>query len=699
MEGRVGARRWTGFALPVVILASVLLIYLPLPAPVLDFFLAANLGVSALILLTAVFVRSPLEFSLFPALLLVTTLARIALNVATTRLILARGPIDHELAAGYVVRGFGEFVANDYLAVGMVIFLILFLVQFLVITHGTTRIGEVAARFALDGLPGRQMAIDADLNAGLITHEQAQQMRRRLLDSADFYGSMDGSSKYIRGDALAGLCITAINLVGGIAFGISQGMTAGTAVETFSTLTIGDGLASQLPALLVSLAAGLLVSRGSADTNFSEGTFAQITGKPVALVMTAGLLGVFAFTNMPFLPLALLAGGMVTLALWTPKKEAGAAGSPFTSAPAAGPATSPGVDKSLGRLLETSPLQIELGAGLVSLANAAAGGTLLAGVGELRNELVVGLGLVLPKIRVIDNLQLAENGFRVLLDDHPVITARIEPDSLLRVAGAGGDIGEDSAGGFPWASEAVWVLSESYRPEPGELLLAPTDVILHCVEWVVRSNAAILLGRDTIQQLMDETRRTHPIVVQEYFDSGLTLADLQRVARALVSEGFPLRPLHQVLESILEIGAQQPGSQRPGADEVADHVRRTMGRNLCRLLREQDGRLACFGLSDELERRLYEMTSNTPFEKPPRAGISASLVRSVETGIRHMQRAGMRPVMLVRQDLRRTVAGLLQASIPVLTVLGDREIDATTRVDVIARIRLGDLQEVTASAA
>lgn len=679
-------RSWQGLALPVAILSSIVLIYLPVPAQVLDFFLAANLCVSALILLSAVFVRSPLEFSLFPSLLLVTTLARIALNVATTRLILSRGHIDHELAAGGVVRAFGELVAGNQLAVGMVIFLILFLVQFLVITSGTTRIGEVAARFALDGLPGRQMAIDADLNAGVITHDQARDQRARLLDSADFYGSMDGASKFVRGDAIAGLCITGINLVGGIAFGLSQGMSVQTAVGTFSTLTIGDGLASQLPALLISLAAGLLVSRGSSDISFPETSLRQLISHPMALLLTAGLMVVFAGSQMPMLPLLLLAAVLCGLAwrVWGPAST-GPMGSELSTIGHGQVAK-----QSLERMLESNPLTVELGPQLLVHANAAAGGRLLDRISELRLEIAQTLGLVMPKVRVRDNLALPTNEFRILVDDHPVIHCAIPGQAILEI-GPTGDVGKTAGGiadGLPWAKAAKWVLGTTIDPATKARHLGPVDVIVRSMEWSIRANAAEFLDRDSMQQLLEESCRQQPVLLAEILKLEESTGCVRPVLQSLVNEGVPLRPLHRVLEVILESQRQSLGQE-----ETVEHCRTSLGRNICRQLRDRDGKLACFGLSEDIETRLAGSRESGLPGGSLSPSMTSSLLRSVETGIVHMQGAGHSPVLLVGQSIRPAVSRLLLSLRPLLTVIGTDEVDSSTRVELIARIRLGDLQE------
>ncbi len=714
MAEKESSFRWTAIALPLTILASILLIYLPLPAVVLDWCLSANLAISLLILLTAVFVRSPLEFSIFPSILLVATMARIALNVATTRLILARGPIDGELAAGQVVRAFGEFVAADQLAVGLVIFLILFMVQFLVVTKGTTRIGEVAARFALDGLPGRQQAIDADLSAGVINHVEAQAQRRRLLDGADFYGSMDGASKYIRGEALAGAAIIAINLVAGILFGLSHGMGLEKAIGTFSVLTIGDGLASQLPALLTSLAAGLLVTRGSTSVNFSDQTWQQLMGRPVPLFLAAGLLVVFAFANMPVLPLSLLAACAVGIGWWLLQTQP----AELSQSPDKTLSDRRQHDpQSIERMLESSPLSIELGGDLLALPDRGNNDGLLARIGSLRAQLASSLGIIVPKVRIRDNLGLEPAECRILVHDQPALRFRVQAGCCLRIVrtGAAGERGPTSSRAnrsdvemrmpderpvttpgvqatLPWAGNCAWIRRDQVAGEQSGELLEPVEVIARSLEWIIRANAAELLDRDAVRQLLDETARQHPVIVGEVLAARPGLQALQGVLQALVREQVSLRPLHRLLEQVLA-GWAEGLEQGP----LVEFLRSLPGPASCHLVGDESGTVHCFGLSPELELWLAGREASRVTFAGKTDQVAASLLRSVETGIRHMQAAGWTPVVIVRQAVRPRLAALVKQFLPVLRVIGDEELEGMREVDVIARIRMGEVEEPMAA--
>ncbi|MDC3224837.1 FHIPEP family type III secretion protein, partial [Mariniblastus sp.] len=379
------AKRLPDLLLPIGIILCLMVIFVPLPPGIMDLLLAANITVAVMLLLSTVYVKTPLELSVFPSLLLGTTLARLALNVATTRLILTQGAVEGDSAAGGVIQSFSQFVTGDNLAVGIVIFSIIVVIQFVVITKGATRISEVSARFALDGLPGRQMAIDADLNAGLIDSQKAQALRAEVVDHADFYGAMDGASKFVRGDAIAGVIITLINIAGGLAIGLSSSMSIGEAATTFTQLTIGDGLASQVPALLISLAAGLLVTRSSRKTNLPRESVNQVFARPIVLIITAVFLGLMILTDLPKIPLMVISLGCLGAAYSISRNQKQTAEKAIRSTPV--PAAPRATEATIDKLLSNDILEMELGVGLIKLADSRQGGQLLAGVTQVRKEI------------------------------------------------------------------------------------------------------------------------------------------------------------------------------------------------------------------------------------------------------------------------------------------------------------------------
>ncbi|MGH7128240.1 MAG: FHIPEP family type III secretion protein, partial [Planctomycetaceae bacterium] len=435
---REGIARHRGLIFPVLIVTSVLVIVAPLPSAVIDVLLACNITVSVVVLLTTIHVARPLDFSVFPALVLGTTLARLVLNVASTRLILTRGAIDGTAAAGGVIEAFGDFVAGGDVVIGLILFIILVAIQFLVITKGATRISEVAARFALDGLPGKQMAIDADLHAGLVTPEEAQRRRQEVAQQADFYGAMDGAGKFVRGDAVAGLIITLINIAGGLYVGMVQhDMPFAHCVEIFTRLTIGDGLVAQVPAFLISLAAGLIVTRSSAESDLPRDVVGQLFGQPVPLFLAAAFLVCLAFTGLPALPMLALGGGCAAIGLGLRRSRSASRSGQENDhePPASQPAPRP-EDR-----LQVDPLELQLGYALIRLADAATG-DLLERVARLRHELAEELGIILPKVRIRDDLRLGPREYRIKIRGVAVAGGDVRPDRLLAIdsGAAGGEL-------------------------------------------------------------------------------------------------------------------------------------------------------------------------------------------------------------------------------------------------------------------
>ncbi|MBI2481121.1 MAG: FHIPEP family type III secretion protein, partial [Planctomycetia bacterium] len=411
---------WKDLILPVGIITSVLVILVPLPPEILDLLLAVNITAAVIILLTTVYVKTPLEFSIFPSLLLATTLARLVLNVASTRLILTRASTDDMYAAGGVIKSFGEFVAGNDIVVGAIIFVIIIVIQFVVITKGATRISEVAARFALDGMPGRQMAIDADLNAGAIDEHEAQARRSEITQQADFYGAMDGASKFVRGDAVAGILITLINVGGGLIIGVAEyGMSFKDAGELFTRLTIGDGLVSQVPALLISLAAALLVTRSTQKINLPSQFLDQMFSRPQALLVAGGFLGVLIFTGLPKVPLIVIAGSCAMLALQLRRKEEAQAARQVISKQAASEQANKKEDR-IEDYLAIDPMEMEIGVGLIRLADPNRGGDLLPRITGVRQAVASEIGIVLPKVRIRDNMRLDERTYRIKIANNTV---------------------------------------------------------------------------------------------------------------------------------------------------------------------------------------------------------------------------------------------------------------------------------------
>lgn len=684
------AQQWAQWLVPIGIIACLMIIFVPLPAAVMDVLLAANVTIAVIILLTTVYVRTPLELSIFPSLLLATTMMRLALNIATTRLILTRGSIDGNLAAGEVINSFSGFVAGNQIAIGLVIFAIIVIVQFVVITKGATRISEVSARFALDGMPGKQMAIDAELNAGNITHEQATRLRNEVADHADFYGAMDGASKFVRGDAIAAVLITVINIVGGLFIGLSQGMSFTQAGETFTRLTIGDGLVSQLPALLISVAAGLLLTRGTRKTDLPRETITQLFSHPGILMITAGFLGVMIFTQLPAIPLLIIAsacGSAGYLIYNRPKTTAPAP----TAASAKTPAPQ-SLEQPISKLLESDAMEMELGIELIPLADSRQGGTLLSEITAIRIALAKEMGIILPKVRVRDNLSLEGRRFRILLHGNQVFSAEIQPDQQLLedCRRAEKDSTISTTSDFPWCPHAGWCQEPSSHSYP------PTDVMSQALRWVANRHASELLTRDATRQLIDELQKNSPTVVEELIPDVMSLGQIQQVLSALVFEGVSLRPLNQILEALSDYA---PTTQ--DRRHLVELVRQRLSRQISHSLRSQNRRVVCFGISEELQHRISVGFESTPrgYQIDLPSATLDKLRQSIAIGSEHLQSIHRRPVLHVDQDIRPVVAWLAEDMLPQLFILGSGEVSSDTEIDLIAQITTEDIVATGSSVA
>lgn len=685
--------RWQQLALPIGILLCLLVIYAPLPTWLMDWLLAANLAFSVAVLLTAVVVRSPLEVSVFPALLLFLTLGRIALNVATTRLILARGPIDGELAAGQVIRSFSQFVTGDQIAIGVVIFAILFVIQFLVITKGATRIGEVAARFALDGLPGKQLAIDADLNAGLIDIHGAQQRRMDLVRFADFYGTMDGASKYIRGDAVAGLVITAVNILVGLGIGLWQGMPLDRAVETFTKLTIGDGLVSQLPALLISIAAGVLVSRGSAESDLAEQSVFQVFSQPIVLFATAGFLVVLAFTNLPTIPLLSIAGllaiGGINQQEARKAKETQSLPTPMVPAVNREP--------TMEKLLEHDLLEVQVGGSLIALADSRQGGTLLQEITLVRQRLAAELGIILPRVRIRDNLSFSPRQFEVRLQGNRILRAEVVPDRRLTL-GVTHLPATEWCHDLPWCTKAAWLSTEVADGLPQATQFSAAAAIAQTVSWVARKHADELLNREAVQQLVDEAAKQNPTVVAEMRKREISIARVQTVATQLVLEGVSLRPMATILETIVDRAAAATDMS------MVEAIRYRLRRQICQRLANDQNVIRCITFADNawelLAEELAAATDVTTSRVSRASGaVFTNLLQAVETANRHLREMGLVLVILVPMRLRSSLSIALKSLRPDVYVIGDAEVEDAYRLEILARVSANELTNTTTQAA
>ncbi|NQU26049.1 MAG: flagellar biosynthesis protein FlhA [Candidatus Nealsonbacteria bacterium] len=673
-------------ALPVAMIASILVIIVPLPAALMNILLAGNITIAVIMLLTTIYVRTPLEFSVFPSLLLATTLFRLVLNVATTRLILTQAKQYELEAAGGVIKTFGETVASGSIVVGLIIFSIIVLIQFVVITKGATRISEVAARFALDGMPGRQMAIDADLNAGIIDEREAQQRREEITSQADFFGAMDGASKFVRGDAVAGIVITLINIVGGLVIGTLQPptMPIGRAAEVFTTLTIGDGLASQIPAFLISLAAALLVTRSSKQANLPRELLHQLFSRPQALIVAAGFLGVLIFTKLPTIPLLLLGGGCFLIAVNISRQATKVQVS--ADAKKQAEATKP-AEERIEDYLAIDPMEVEVGVGLIRLADPRRGGDLLERIQHVRQNVASDIGIILPKVRIRDNMRLDQNQYRIKVADMTVAEDMAHPDMFLAIDSGvttgkvGGIATKDPAFGTP----AVWIEggSRDQAEMYGYTVVEPGSVIATHLTETVRLHADEILTRDAAKHLIDELRQTSPAVVDELIPNVMKLAEVQQILQMLLREGVPIRQLGAILETLGDYG-----SRTKDPILLTEYVRHRLARTICTKYRDKENRLKVVTLDPALEDRIragFDHNEHGLFIRmSPQAAETTCRLISAE--IEKLVTANSSPVVLVSPQIRAALKQLTAPHLPQLVVLSYNEITRDTAIDSVAMI-------------
>ena len=674
--------RWYELILPVAIVTSVLVILVPLPTPLMDLLLAGNITIAVIVLLTTIYVKTPQEFSIFPSLLLATTLSRLVLNVASTRLILTKAPTDGLQAAGGVIQSFGAFVTGDRIVVGIIIFVIFVAIQFLVITKGATRISEVAARFALDGMPGRQMAIDADLNAGVIDVHEAQRRRDDITNQADFYGAMDGASKFVRGDAVAGIIITVINVVGGLIIGVFEsGMSIPQAAQIFTKLTIGDGLVSQVPAFLISLAAGLLVTRSAQATNMPGEFLKQVFSRPEAMIVAGVFLGVLVFTQLPTLPLLTLGGGCFAVAIFLKKqeREADAEQEAADVAEAAGEAKP---EERIEDFLVIDPMELEIGVGLIKLADPSRGGDLLPHITGVRQSVAADIGIVLPKIRIRDNMQLGENSYRIKISNNPIAEGYVHPDLILAMDSGmtTGPLPGEETRDPAFQQKAYWIepglrdRAEMFGYTPVE----PSAVMSTHLQEVVRRYADELLTRDAAKHLMDELKITSPAVVDELTPKVMKLAEVQQVLQTLLREQIPIRQLSTILETL---GDYAPRTKDP--IWLAEYVRNRLARTICSRLSDDENILHVVTLEPTLEDRInagIEHNERGMFVRMSPQAVDKTC-ELIAKSVQVLTRENHSPIVLVSPQTRPGLRQISSANLPNLHIVSYNEVTRDTRIE------------------
>jgi flagellar biosynthesis protein FlhA len=683
---------WLVFAL----FGTILLLILPIPPFLLDLLLTASISISLLTLLVILYLRTPAEFTGFPTLLLFITLYRLSLNVASTRLILLNG------YAGHIIQAFGNFVVQGNYVVGLVIFLILVLINFIVITKGAGRIAEVAARFTLDALPGKQMAIDAELNAGLIKEVEARTRRRALEEEADFYGSMDGASKFVRGDAIAALLITLINIIGGFAIGIAQkGMTMSEALQHYTILSIGDGLVSQVPALITSTAAGILITRATAKNDLGRELGRQLLFYPRALTILSVMLGIMALVPglpmLPFLVLSTITGLLSysihrhgTPELTAPNAVAGMSGKLLDGkaggANAAQPVEAKPAEK-IESLLTLDTLQIELGHGLVAMADTRKGGDLLERVTGVRRNFATDMGMLIPPIRLRDNLQLSPNEYRFLLKGNSFAQGQLMPGHWLAMNATNSKV---SLKGMPTVEPvfqlpATWVTTmERKNAEIAGYTVvdAPSVMVTHLSESIKRHCHEILTRQD-VQALLDNLKVTNPAIVNELVPNPLSLGQVQRILQNLLAEGISIRNLAGILE---KVGDQAAFTKNP--DELSEFARRALGSQLTKPYQNEHGGIRVITIDPRLEQQLTQSVRQSPTEMAliiePK--LARHVVEVLSKFVQQMLSAGHQPVILCAPQLRLAFRRFFENTFSNLAVLSYAEVPSRMQIQNAAVI-------------
>ena len=680
--------RQTDLLLGAAVLGILAVLVVPLPSLLMDLLISLNLTVSLLVLLVAMYVKKPLEFSVFPSLLLVTTLYRLSLNVAATRLILLHGG-EGPAAAGRVIQGFGEYVVGGNFVVGVVLFLILIVIQFVVITKGAGRIAEVAARFTLDAMPGKQMAIDADLNAGLIADTEAKARREAIAREADFYGAMDGASKFVRGDAVAAIVITAINIIGGLAVGVLQeGLPVLDALTTYTILTVGDGLVAQLPALITSTAAGMVVTRAASESDLSRDLLGQLTVRARPVMVTSAVLGVLSLLpGLPMVPFLLPASVLGLLAYRMRKREP----APGAAAPAK---EDSGAPERVEGLLAVDPLQIELGYGLLALVdpNGGPGGDLLDRIRVLRRQFALDMGFVVPAIRVRDSMTLAASQYAFKVRGVEVARGEVYLDRLLAMdpGTADGDLDGLEVREPTFGLPARWIgkAAKESALVSGYTVVDPSTVITTHLSETIRRHASSLLGRQEVQGLLDKIKETHPAIVEGLVPALLPLAVVHRVLQRLLTEGVSIRDLALVLEVLADMA--------PATKDVAilsEHARASLPDAVCRPYLGKDGGLAVLLLSPMTEEHLTERLTRLDGEEVLPPSLAHPLLQAISGALEKAPPFETRPVLLCPSSLRRHVRRLTERTLPHLGVLSYAELPPQAGVRAVGTVEMAHVAQ------
>jgi flagellar biosynthesis protein FlhA len=669
------------------VVAVLMIMLLPLPRFMLDLLLAFNITLALIVLLVGMQVNKPLEFSVFPSVLLVVTLFRLSLNIASTRLILLHGN-EGPSAAGEVIKAFGTFVIGGNYTVGLVVFIILVVINFVVVTKGAGRIAEVAARFTLDAMPGKQMSIDADMNAGLINEADARRRRREISEEADFYGAMDGASKFVRGDAIAAVIIILVNIVGGLAIGVlQQGLSISAAAANYTLLTVGEGLVAQVPALIVSTAAGMVVTRAATDSNLGQEIANQILVSPKVFGTAGGILVVLGLIpGLPHVAFIVLGGLFGWLAYELLKQERSR-----TAVQSAQTAAKPPADPP-PHVAPLDLMELQIGYGLISLVDGERGGMLLERIKGLRRQTANEMGFLIPPVHIRDNLQLRPNEYGILLKGVELVRSEVMPGHVLAIDPGGVQKGvvqgiptTEPAFGLP----ALWI-PEGQRDQAqiaGYTVVDPSSAVATHLSEIIKRHAHELIGRQEVQALLDDLGKTHPKLVEEVVPSQLSLGGLVKILSNLLRERVPIRDLRSILEAI----ADNAGATKD-PDNLTEAARQALSRTITRQFLTNDGTLPVISLDPRLDRKLTEQVNLSPpggywaFEP----GMAQKLLGVLKQAAERVASQGMQPIVLCSPPIRRHVRRLTERVLTSVPILALNEIDGNARIKALETVRLSE---------
>lgn len=669
--------RSSSTAMAIGLIGILLVMMIPLPPFILDMLLSFNITFTIVILLVSIYVLKPLDFSVFPSVLLIATLMRLSLNVASTRLILLHGN-EGPGAAGQVIKAFGTFVVGGNFLIGLIVFLVLVLINFIVITKGATRVAEVAARFTLDAMPGKQMSIDADLNAGLITESEARTKRVDIAREADFYGAMDGASKFVRGDAIAGIIITLINIIGGLIIGVAQqGMPVIDAAHTYTLLTVGDGLVTQIPALIVSTGAGMLITRSTASYDLSSEMKAQLFLQPKALVSASVMLFIFGIIpGMPTIPFMLIGSIMGFIAYSVSKsaklpEEIEEEDTPHDV----------GTTDSFETLMPLDMLELEVGYSLIPLVDAKQGGELLQRIRAFRKQLALEAGFIVPAVHIRDNLQLKPGEYILklkgvdiargeLLLDHYLVIIPEDNDAPIK-----GKETKEPAFGLP----AVWIEErdkESIQAR-GHVVVDPATVLTTHITEIVKTHADELMGRQDVQYLLEQLSRTHSKIVDDIVPSIVPLGTLHKVLQRLLRERISIRDLLTILETLADYVPMTKN-----VDLLTGYVRQTLSRSITQQYKDDNGTMTVVVMSPELEDSISQSIQHTEYESfaSPDPTAVQKIVANLQRFIATFSERGLQPIVLCSPTTRIHIRNILEKFFPHIVVLSHNEISYETNV-------------------